>query len=333
MLQSSVRSPRMKKRAEHRVPSFAQRLSIAASAAFLATAFAWVLVAVLRGSHSSEETEALADVDIESMLNSTALKGGYEPATLEHELRAIDLFERLLTDGSSAALLKEMNGLGFIVEERTAADGQSRIFVREHPEHAEGKGFYVISEQGKPILLQAPHRYKDVGTGAIVARLMQENAFRAAAWNTVPRWYEEKSGRVDADLAHIEVSHFNAFGIAFARVFPEGRVVQIHGFSRDHRTTASGRSASIIVSSGTRRPETAARKIAGCLASGLPTETVLLYPTQVSELGATTNANAHALRAAGFDNFLHIEVSRELRETLLIDPQLRALLAESIAKC
>lgn len=332
----------MKKRAERRLPGWARTLVIAALSVLLVLALGLVVTALLTAHQPtpppmsdevSQEAQAMKDREIELRLKGTALREGFEQATREQERYAAGLFERLLAEGTSPALLRKMYDLGFVVEKRTPSEGVSLIFVRESPERSDGKGFYVILESGRPVLLQAPHRYKDVGTGLIVARLMEEHNFRAAGWNTVPRWYEGTSGRIDADLAHIEASHFNAFGIAFARVFPEARVVQIHGFSRDKRNTASGRSANIIVSSGTHRPGDAAGAIADCLASTLTTETVLLYPTQVRELGATTNTNAQALRKAGFENFVHIELSREIRDTLLVDPDLRARFAESIAGC
>lgn len=318
------------------------KLAIAASGFILVLAFGWILTAQLtyrqptptpKSGEASQEEEAMAVGDIELILDSTALRVGYKQATPQQERDAADLFERIIAGSTSPELLREMKHLGFLFEERTSSDEESLIFIREAPERAEGRGFYVISQRGWPVLLQAPHRYMDVGTGAIVARLMEEHNFKAAAWNTVPRWYEGTSGRVDADLAHTEVSHFNAFGMAFARVFPEGRVVQIHGFSQDKRRTASGRSASIIVSSGTRSPGVAAHAIANCLALMLPSETVLLFPRQVNELGATTNTNAQALRTAGFVNFVHIELSRELRENLLVDSDLRGILAGSISQC
>lgn len=331
----------MKKKAEHRFSALAQKPAVLAAGVLLGLILAVALAVALTGPKTTpthetvevrQEAGMMADMGIETILNSTALKKGFEQATKEQERVAADHFERLLADGTSPDLLRELESLEFLVQKRSSPYG-SLLFVREAPERATGKGFYTIAEHGAPVLLQAPHRDEDAGTGTIVAQLMEEHDFKAAAWNTVPRWYGGVSGRVNADLAHIEVSHFNAFGLAFARVFPEGRVVQIHGFSRDKRSTASGRSASIIVSSGTSRAGAAARAIADCLASTLTAETVLLYPTQVRELGATTNTNAQALRANGFYNFVHIELSREIRDALVADPNLRTRFAKSIVQC
>ena len=331
----------MTKKAEHWFSALSQKPAVSAAGVLLGLILAVALAAALTGrkttrTHGSvevrQEKGMMADMGLETILNSTALKKGFQQATGEQERVAADHFERLLADGTSPDLLRKLETLEFVVQKRSSPSG-SLLFVREAPGRATGKGFYTIAQHGAPVLLQAPHRDEDVGTGTIVAQLMEEHDFKAAAWNTIPRWYDGVSGRVDADLAHIEVSHFNAFGLAFARVFPEGRVVQIHGFSREKRSTASGRSASIIVSSGTKLAGFAARMIADCLASTLTAETVLLYPTQVRELGATTNTNAQALRANGFHNFVHIELSREMRDALVADPDLRTRFGTSILQC
>ena len=331
----------MTKKAEHWFSALSQKPAVSAAGVLLGLILAVALAAALTGrkttrTHGSvevrQEKGMMADMGLETILNSTALKKGFQQATGEQERVAADHFERLLADGTSPDLLRKLETLEFVVQKRSSPSG-SLLFVREAPGRATGKGFYTIAQHGAPVLLQAPHRDEDVGTGTIVAQLMEEHDFKAAAWNTIPRWYDGVSGRVDADLAHIEVSHFNAFGLAFARVFPEGRVVQIHGFSREKRSTASGRSASIIVSSGTKLAGFAARMIADCLASTLTAETVLLYPTQVRELGATTNTNAQALRANGFHNFVHIELSREMRDALVADPDLRTRFGKSILQC
>ena len=332
----------MTKRQTAHPSSSARKRAITAAGAGLVLALVLVLVVAPKEpdttrtgmDEAGQEAEArMEEESIEAILESTALRDGYEPATQEKMNDAAHAFQRLLQEGGSPELVRNLEDLGFSVPESRKAGGSSLLFVREAPERATGKGFYMIKEQGSPVLVQAPHRYKDAGTGTILARLMEEHDFGAAAWNTAPRWYEGASGRVDADLAHIEVSHFNAFTLAFARAYPEGTVVQLHGFARDKRTTAYGRSASIIVSSGTERPAGVARAVAECLGSALPAETVLLYPMQVRELGATTNTNAQALRDIGFDRFVHIELSRELRDRLLDDRGLRARLAESIMPC
>jgi hypothetical protein len=276
-------------------------------------------------------SSATGALTLDAALGETRLDGGYVAATATQMKRAESCFERLMRGERSQSLTKAFGTIGFVLGE-VAAGRDSVTLVREAPDRREGKGMYVVRAGGTPALLQAPHRYKDIGTGDIQARLMEAQDFRAAAWNTCPRWYEESGVRIDSDLAHVATSHFNAFGLAFARTCPSGRVVQVHGFERDNRSTAAGRSASAIISAGTEEPTLRARRLASRLASDLAPENVLLYPEQVKELGGTRNKNGEALRAIGFHGFVHLELSRELRDRLLGEPAALRILAECIAR-
>lgn len=270
-------------------------------------------------------------ITIETALAETKLVGGYLAATQKEMDRSEDAFARLIKGERSANLENTFKRIGFVLGPVTIS-GKAHMLVREAPDRLEGKGVYVVRQEGCPVLLQAPHRFKDLDTGDIAALLMQHQLFRAVAWNTAPRWYDEEGLRVDADLAHIAISHFNAFGKAFARAAPSGRVVQIHGFERTKRTTIEGQSASAIVSAGINTPSTAARNLCTNLALEFVDETSLLYPEQAKELGGTTNENGKALREIGFGGFVHIELSREFRTRLLSEVDTSARFAACVKR-
>ena len=230
-------------------------------------------------------------------------------------------FRRVLA-GKAEPAEKEFRPFGFTLRTVRLETGPA-LAVTEPPSDVRGRGFYVIDRHASaPVLVQAPHRFKDLDTGAIVAELVAPGGFRAAAWNTVPRWAPDDRSDRSSDVAHIDASYFNAFTQAFAEAYPDGAVVQIHGFARGNRDTAAGRRADVIVSNGTRRLQGPARAVHRCL-SGALDATVLGYGETVFELGATTNRNAAALRRLGFQRFVHVEMVRDLRRRALAEPRLQ----------
>ena len=255
---------------------------------------------------------------LDALLEATALQGGYVAATAAEATRSEDLFLRLLRGEYDTALAEAFRPLGFALE-TLSLGAETLAVLREAPGAATGKGVYVVRAPGTaPVALQAPHRFHDLDTGTIVARLLAEEVrFAAAAWNTVPRHYDAAGRRVDADLAHAPVSHFNAFTRAFGRSRPGGLVAQLHGFEQGRRSSSAGGAAAMIVSAGTASPGPQVRASAACLRAGPKAWQVLLYPEDVRELGGTTNTNAAALRAlGGTTEFLHLEMAREPRRRL-----------------
>jgi hypothetical protein len=268
--------------------------------------------------------------DLDGLLKKTADKDGYVAATIEETRRAEELFVRLLRGEREEDIQQDLTELGFILDQ-VQAGRDTLTVIRESEDRRTGKGLYVFrNDPTKMVLLQAPHRFKDLDTGTIVARIMEESGFAAAAWNTVPRWYDEDGHRVDADLSHTRTSHFNAFTRAFIRVHPGGQVAQLHGFDPDKRDSAAGRSASIVVSSGTKDPGSAATRAAACLKSMLRAEKTLLYPLDIQDLGATTNTNGAEVRSLGSTAFVHLEVSRDLRKWLRKDADLRRVVIDCL---
>lgn len=203
-------------------------------------------------------------------------------------------------------------------------DTPFRGMTVDEPEgRCRGGGTYLLrSESGLlPLLITAPHRGADRHTGPLAMALMVEGRARAAGWNSVPRRSSCKSGT--SDLARIARHPFTALSAGFARAYPNGRVVQVHGFDRNRRTTPEGKAASIILSNGSTFVSPTLRALVACLRHSLPSENVAVFPTDVSELGALRNAQGRRLRAIGFEGFVHAELSLDLRERLMSDYSLR----------
>lgn len=197
--------------------------------------------------------------------------------------------------------------------------------LHEAPDMLGGRGVYVIGALPvDDLLLQAPHRFNDLHTGTILTSLIAESPPSAAAFNSTPRRFETDEGIISADMAHQEASTMIAFTRAFLRANPHGRVVQLHGFESDKRKSTVGRSADFIVSNGTQQASPYVQAVAACLMRTIPDRRTLLFPRDVSELGATTNTIGAAVRTLiGKDHFLHIEANLPTRIALKDDSGMR----------
>jgi hypothetical protein len=204
------------------------------------------------------------------------------------------------------------------------------LSLAEVDENCQGRGTYLLRDEthALPVALMAPHRGADRRTGELTAMLFSEHPVAAAAWNSAPR----RPGvdcNIGGDVTRVDTHFFTAFSLAFADRFPEGRIIQIHGFEKNLRKSAAARRADIIVSNGSDAPGEALLILADCLRENMPDYSVSVYPIDTNELGALQNRQGRALRASGFGGFTHIEISAELRRSLVEDPQLRA----SFARC
>ncbi len=206
------------------------------------------------------------------------------------------------------------------------------LFFQESVDSLKGRGLFAIRQGSnvRPWLLQAPHATSDKYTGEIAALLFDENKIKAAMWNTVHRKakIDNVPGR-SADMAHLSGTYWQAVTESFARYQSTGKIIQLHGFDQSKRQSAAGRDSEIILSAGHRHPPSWVKQVADCLKKSLGT-TISLYPDDVKELGATTNVQAQLLKNLGFNGFLHIEMSRSMRENLLSNKNLRQRLMSCI---
>jgi hypothetical protein len=248
-----------------------------------------------------------------------AAKGGKYATPTVTELREAEaLFIRTLKGEQTPELKQAWQTQGFIMQSLTQNDMTFTV-VQEAEKKRTGRGFYLFRQKdNSPIALQAPHSYKDLYTGSIARRLMEEGTYVAAGWNTVKRNY--------ADIAHLENTIFQAFGRAFAKQYPMGTIVQLHGFVQGKRKTKAGKTTDLILSSTTITPSQYILEIGKCLKSKLTGFTVRIYPYEISELGGTKNSNAKDLWVRGFNRFFHIEMSKTLRKKLRNDKQVRGQL-------
>ncbi len=242
--------------------------------------------------------------------------------------RAEQLFEQTLNVSATSTLqdLETLRqawrtlGMDLVPAE---AGGELFLILEEAAGSRHGRGFYVFRPASrKPLALQAPHAVgDDRDTAEITFALLRHSGAVVAAWSTAPRRDNNLTGEPD--------TLFQRLTEVFARRQPEARILQLHGFSRSKRKSAAGKKADVILSNGTRQPPPHLDAFADCLSHRLGLRTAV-YPTQVRELGATKNAQAIALAAAGHAGFIHFEMARSLRRRLTTDATDRAALLTCI---
>ncbi len=246
----------------------------------------------------------------------------YRPMSNVQLNRAESLFSRMLqgTQMPDDRFAGEWAELGYRLIEVSAAD-TGWTGLRETGSPCTGNGVYLFNRNTPgPLIIQAPHAYHDLYTGDITAGLMREGV-AILAWNSAQRDVKDKHGT--ADLAKRPDSLFVALTRAMIRSYPDGRLIQIHGFDNKRRSTQAGGSAAVILSSGTRWTTRSVELIARCLRPMIEAP-VLVYGADVSELGATRNFHGKALRRHGHEGFVHVELNRETRQRLKAEPVLLA---------
>lgn len=239
-------------------------------------------------------------------------------------LQAQEGFRQWLAADNRSEGARDVKALGY---EAITLSVPDIVVLTEEEDALRGRGFFAARlEGGAPLLIQAPHQYFDLRTGTLARQLFWESGAMAAAWNTTHRYESD-----DTDLVHIADSYFHALSRAFADVHPEGRILQLHGYSRAKRDSRAGREAQAILSDGTSYPPKALAQLTACLSDRLDIR-ALLYPRDVRELGATTNTLAADLRRRNFDGFVHLELDADLRKRLIRDADARHTLIQCVTE-
>ncbi len=272
---------------------------------------------------SVDMTDPIQDRQLDELLTQSIGQAGYEPSTKEELSRFEQRMLRTLEQTSTPLELEQgwsEDGWQLIY---WTYNGQSFAAICEQEHELRGRGFYVIRfNSNSNLVLQAPHRFYDMGSGTIVSALFQENDCQAAAWNTVHR--------KQFDLAHRRDSFLNAFTRAILKFNDESIVVQIHGFEND-KQKGPARSAQLIVSNATEYPGRIAREASIRFKENFGRDNVRLYPLEVRQLGGTKNEQARVVYEIGSVGFLHLELNKNFREQLQISPALRAKFYDSLA--
>lgn len=196
--------------------------------------------------------------------------------------------------------------------------------LAEEADSRRGAGAVAVRIGGAaPVLVEAPHTFFDMGTLPIALAAFDAGRCRALLVNTVHRHAagggdtgagEDDGGGFVSDVAHAPSSFFLAAHRALLGLAPAPATVQIHGFA-DQNAPGAG---VILSAAGSSAPlDGVADRLRAVVGDG-----VRRYPAEVSVLGGLKNVQAVASRTAGAP-FLHVEISRTLRDRLAGDDALR----------
>jgi hypothetical protein len=223
-----------------------------------------------------------------------------------------------------AGLPARLKAAGWALEELPFGTEKLHL-LRESPEARRGRGFMLVRPRGAKLVLMAPHRFFDRHTGELARGLFFRSKASVLLENTAHRHWARPDGAEygPSDAAHSETTGLHALARGLATGGPGLLFVQLHGFDEDAASYA-------ILSDGTRTPSEAARKAAGALrAASLDCR---LYGVEATRLGGTGNVLGRHLRASGSDDrFLHLEMSRPLRESLQSAPAALADVLRTLA--
>jgi hypothetical protein len=182
-----------------------------------------------------------------------------------------------------------------------------------------GKLHYNV-DANQAIFVQVPHRYFDKASLAIAQHWLHSDKVKLLMSNSHHRFLgRDSEPAFNSDFSSAPYSPMMAASRSFMGAFSQGRIFQLHGFTRGKRHSNKGRRADVILSHGSTLPSfylTDLHRAARCIEQTLSAKT-FVFPSQVNELGGTQNVIAKHLQRKGyFQNFYHIELSAELRKKL-----------------
>lgn len=172
------------------------------------------------------------------------------------------------------------------------------------------------------LVLQAPHAFYDLGTGAIQSALFEQMPVRAAFFNSAHRYggpgiAKEDRQKPTPDLAHRAHTLFQAATIGTAEAMDKPLIVQIHGFR------ARGGESAVLSSGSALQPHRIYQSLQHQLNLILSDHGPVVSASARPELAALKNVQGRVLSSNSA--FLHLELSKSTRDALLED---KALLAE-----
>lgn len=228
---------------------------------------------------------------------------------------------------------------GFVLE-RLPGD---TLLLAEKRENRRGAGAVVIRLSGAAAdaVVEAPHTFFDIGTLPIAIAAFERGRARALVINTVHR--NSARARADAtaagadgatdeedgepspsDMAHAERSFFLAAHEELGAAWPQATTLQFHGFRDEQSADTSVILSAAGTSSGLDGALVSLRRLLG-------DDAVRSFPQQVRLLGGLTNVEARASARSG-RRFVHIEMSRSLRDRLVGDETLLGCFVGALAE-
>lgn len=232
------------------------------------------------------------------------------------------LAESARTHAVSKTLAAQAESLGFSLS-KLDYRGEILWSLREQPDQLRGAGTYVfrpMAGTSSPLIVQAPHGYHDEGTAALAARLFESLPDATALYlNTVHRYAKEVTDehavRFPSDAAHNDAGWFHMATVAAAKHLPQTTVLQVHGYAGQE-----GEAAAVVSAGDTANaPDFLVAYAEALKRLWGPEVRVKTFPDEINKLGATQNVQGRLINGTGSGRFIHVELSKTLRERLLKD--------------
>lgn len=283
----------------------------------------WLLTAALAGQPTVHASLDAFDAWLDDASDAWHDEASWASTTEPRRAAAVEAIVRLAgdidtcadLDDTAAALAVAQLGL-------TVHDVGTQRFVVVEDLADDGAGWSVFRcGPATPMLLSAPHSFFDLKTGVVARRAFLHGNARGAFFNTVHRYRAEPGEAPEDELHPADVTRqpaalLHTRTLAWLAARPETRVLQVHGFG-------AGRArAPIVVSNGTEHAPPKRARTALSNALDVPAHA---YGDDTRRLGARHNVLGRALASAPW-RFLHLELSRDLRERLATDTEQAARL-------
>ncbi len=256
---------------------------------------------------------------------------GYADLPVQHRLQLQDLYGSLVAWAPLSTLPEGAEERARELGLRLELSGDTLLVLPERQDlRAHGLCAIRLGAVSGELVLEAPHSWSDLHSGALTASIFDQGIGRAACFNTAHRRSDSSgdlmgaSPGLGADLAHRPASGFQAATLGMVSGLGAPLVVQIHGFGAQH-----GSFSAVIARGASFQPDRLVQQAMTRLDPLFSSHGLLADGEMVPKLAATTNAQS---RVATDARFLHIELSLPLREHLLASEasleQFGAVLAE-----
>lgn len=189
--------------------------------------------------------------------------------------------------------------------------------------NAFGGGALTYRLNAKACVISIPHRFFDTHTFEIGKQIY--NAHCQLMLSNTHHRHSESADKQSMDYSKRHDSLHNSAILAFQSLHKDAKVIQLHGFNQTKRKSDLAKQADFIVSQG-KKGNVVKQQLTLCLSK--ISRNSYFYPEQVQELGGTKNV-LHTLNLTPF-SFIHIEISKPMRERLIKESHTMSQFSECI---
>jgi len=186
-----------------------------------------------------------------------------------------------------------------------------------------GGGDLVYRYNAKACVISIPHRFFDTHTYKIGQQVFNSHC-QLMLSNTHHR-HSDSLDKQSMDYSKRRDTLHNSAILAFQALHKDAKIIQLHGFNQSKRRSDEGKQADFIISQG-KKGNVIKQQLTLCLSK--ISRNSYFYPELIRELGGTKNI-LHTLEIKPF-SFIHIEISKPMRERLIKEQHTMSQFSECI---